>query len=221
MLGKRGIVFLLGILLALQFVMAYNYPSWGYGGWDVESFLDNPTFIFIGVFVLIFALVYIALGRFFSKKEKSMFPWDADKTVVENNGVLVVMALVIAFFSASAAVRSGWMMSFFGDVAFRFLLLMLFVVMVILAVSFYKALESNMGRTPAAILFILAIWGVIRYLFDPFRLRDFVGGFDISYLVYDIYDFASSVEVLGIALVIGIIYAFIRNLGDKRHGRRR
>ncbi|MFW5847209.1 MAG: hypothetical protein ACOCUU_03575 [Nanoarchaeota archaeon] len=213
-----GLFLLIGIFL-ISLVSAYSwggyYGSWG-SSWDVEGFLDNPTFIFIGVFILVFALSYIALGRFFSKKEKSKFPWEEDKIMTENNGVLIVMALAIAFFSASAAVRSQWMMQFFGEALSGFVLLMLFVVMIILLVPFYKSLRDNIGRVPGIIIFILALWGIIKYMFNPDRIYDLLRTTNVDlYQFYDFYDFVTAVPTLIIALIVGVIYGVIKGKKKK------
>lgn len=209
---KRGLFLfgLIGIFL-ISLVSSYGFGGYyGSWGWDVESFLDNPTFIFIGVFLLVFSLSYIAFGRFFSKEKKSKFPWEEDKIMTENNGVLVVMSLVIAFFSASAAVRSAWMLNFFGEAISGFLLLMLFAVMIILLVPFYKSLRDNIGKVPSVIIFIVALWGIIKYMFSPDRIYSLLRTTNLDlYQFYDIYDFISAIPTLIIALIIGIVWALI------------
>jgi len=74
---------------------------------DPANLLNNELVVFIGIFLLVFAFCFIALNNFFSKKGRrnEMFPWMQHPGSNENKGAVVVIALVIGFFSASIFVQ--------------------------------------------------------------------------------------------------------------------
>ena len=202
---KKGILSLLGLFL-MPLISAYN---WGYNYSGLDRLLDNEWVVFGGIFILTFILVYIALVNFFTKTDKPQFPWEKGAKRVENQQALIILALVVAFFASAAVVRNAWMVGLFGEAVSSFILVLLFVVMVILIVPFYKALKKNIGRLPAILIFILALWFLIRYFFEPSQIVNLVPNFDISYKVYEVYDFVTQISTLVVALIFGVLYSFI------------
>lgn len=217
----KRLAYLICFIFSMGLVSAgYGYYGGGFDFYSVEEFLESEWAIFAGAFLLIFAMTFFALSRYFTKREKSWAPWERERKVLENKPIIAVISLVISFFGASAVVRSEWMIKLFGDFVSGFTLIMLLIVLLLLLIPFYKALKVNIGRIPAVIVFVFGLWFMLKYFLDPSRI-DFLYDFGFRYEYFDFYDTISSTGVLITALIAGVAYAVVKNGMDENNRRRR
>lgn len=176
---------------------------------DPVNLLNNEWVVFFGIFLLVFSFCFIALNNFFSGKGKKndIFPWITQPGSKDNKGAVIVISLVIGFFSASIFVQRGWIYTIFGDALAGWLLLLTIAVMFILSVPFIKALQANVGLGPALAITVLFVWGILQF-FDPYSLFP-----SASYNFINIYEFVTSVGFLIGAIIIAVVFAVIKKSG--------
>src|SRR3989344_9667978 len=96
------------------------------------TFLENEWIVFFGVFLIVFALVYIALNNTFGERKKSsnmwVPPWVAQPAAPHYKGAIVVISLVVAFFTASVFVQRGWIDNYFSEAIAGWMLLLVLAV---------------------------------------------------------------------------------------------
>jgi len=155
-----------------------------YSGFSPTDFLENEWFVFSAIFILIFALVYIPLSRFFSKKKR--FPWE--ETSVENKVPLAVVALIVAFFSASAITQRAFLYGYVGETIINWIYVILFVGFIFLIISIFASLRKRIGIAPAITSSLLLIWLMFRFFAEP--LQYFIYTYGI--FPYGLYDFFPS-----------------------------
>ena len=173
-----------------------------------SELLQNEWVVFGGVFLLVFAMVFLALSRQFSSKKKNkMFPW-MEATDDGNKAIPGIIALVIAFFSAAAFVRQNLIEGIFGEAITLWIFLLVLIVLFMLSVPFYKALKQNVGGGVAISIIVFGLWAILKFGFDPFV-------YNLSSEFYDFYDFIISPVFLVILLVIGGVIALIKKSGRK------
>jgi len=206
-MDNRKIFLFIFALLLINLVSAQYY----YDSFTPSDFLENEWFVFVAIFALVFSLTFIALNKQFStsssgKNDLSALFAGKSKTN-ENKGAVVIISLVIAFFSASIFVQQGWIYGIFGDALVSWLFLLAMIVMVILGIPFFKALKANVGTGLAIVLTFLFIWVILRFFVDPYS---FPG---LPYEAYITLEFLGSFLALGIAIVIGVLALLIKNSG--------
>lgn len=201
--------------LVFCFVFLISFASAQYyGDFRPSEFLQNEWVIFGGVFLIIFSIIYIALNNAFAPKEKGVAPIEsllgiAKKPAAKHyRGAIVVISLVIAFFSASAFVQRGWIDNYFGDFVGGWILLLCLFVVVLLSVPFYKALKSNLGGGVAIAICFLVIWGILKFFVEP---SDLIIYGNLPTEFFEFYDFVTSVWMLVVAGGLGILFAIIKN----------
>lgn len=176
---------------------------------DPANLLNNEWVVFIGIFLLVFAFSFISLNNFFSGKGRrnEMFSFMHQPRSNENKGAVVVIALVIAFFSASVFVQRGWVYTIFGDALAGWLLLLISIAMFILLIPFIKALKAAIGLGPAIAFTFLLFWLVLQS-FDPFILFP-----SASYDFIGFYEVITSVWVLIGVIFLAVVFTIIKKSG--------
>lgn len=172
-----------------------------------SEFLQNEWIVFIGVFLLIFAMVFLALSNFFTRSKKKGSFLEPDKNL-ENKAIPGVIALVIAFFSAATFVRQNLIEGIFGEALTAWIFLLVLIVLVILSIPFYKALKKNVGGGIAIFIIVVGLWAILKFGFDPYQYN-LPSGFG------EIYDFVIAPGFLIFLIVMGVVVSLI-----KRSGRR-
>jgi len=199
---KKSLVFLLTVFF-ISFISAY----YDFYNISPSDFLENEWIIFGGVFLLIFAMVFLALSRQFSSKKKNkMFPWMEDTE--SNKAIPGVIALVIAFFTASAFVKQNLISGFFGEAITAWIFLLVLIVLVMLSIPFYKALKKNIGAAPAIFIILFGVWAILKFGFDPYQ-------YNLPYQFYDFYEFIITPVFLIVLIVIGVIASLIKKSGKR------
>lgn len=184
--------------MALGTSLAFNFNELFYQ-------IQQDWFVFILIFLITFALVYMAISRFFSKKTKAGFKQGTNgfleavdpKNYIENQPAVVLISVCVALL-----VTIGFFQSPFYAQAYSFLFSGLNVLFpVVLLAGFialvFKKFSKNVGNLFATELVVLIVWGFARYLYSS----DFI--YSVPYNFQGILEFISSVLVLVIALVIG------------------
>jgi hypothetical protein len=152
------------ILLIIGLMAVVSAYGWG-GYYSPQSLMENEWFIFGGVFVLFFAIVFIALGRTFG----------------ENRGPAVAISLVVSLFITVAIERQGLLYSYVGEEIGGYLLIFALIIALILLLKVMSALLGGLGMFLVAFLtwYILnknyytsTLYSVIPYSFQP--VYDFI-----------------------------------------------
>jgi hypothetical protein len=175
-----------------------------------RDLLQNDWVVFSGVFLLAFAIVYFSIGRFFSSKKaatlEDLLRGKGDK--FSAHPAAAVIALVIAFFTASAVVREDIVQKYFGSVLTIWIGVFVFIVLVILTIPFYKSLKNSLGNGKFATVFancflVLCFWASLKFLLPIESL------YYIPYNLQDIYGWLISISGLIVLLVVGSILGLI------------
>ena len=179
-----------------------------YYNFSPSELLQNEWVVFIGVFLIVFAMVFLALSRQFSSKKKNkMMPWLTETE--SNKAIPGIIALVIAFFSAAAFVKNNLIEGIFGEAITVWIFLLVLIVLVILFIPFYKALKQNVGEGIAIFIILFGVWAVLKFGFDPYQ-------YNLPYDFYEIYDFVIAPIFLFILIVVGGVITLIKKSGRGR-----
>ena len=216
----------LGILFVFAISLISAYGGWGYSSWSWNSprdMLQNEWIVFSLVFLAVFAMVYLSLANFFTKKNKVRNPYTWMKgefKEFKNKPAVVVLSAVIAFMVSASFAQQGLVEKWLGEFATGFLMVLVLIIIVILLVPFYKAIRENLGKIPGAIIFTGILWGVIKYFFNPDRIYD-IGFYGSSYSseIYNLYETISSVWVLVVAIIAVVLLDLV--FGKKKNSRGR
>lgn len=174
-----------------------------------SELLQNEWVVFAGVFLVVFAMVFLALSRQFSSKKKD--PWGRewmDKHSIDNKAIPGIIALVIAFFSAAAFVKNNLIEGIFGEALTIWIFLLVLIVLVMLSIPFYKALKQNVGGGIAIFIIVVGLWTILKFGFDPFQ-------YNLPYGFYEIYELVVHPVFLIILIVVGGMVALIKKSGRK------
>jgi len=171
-----------------------------------SELLQNEWVVFGGVFLLVFAMVFLALSRQFSSKKK-IKPW-LSEVDTSNKAIPGVIALVIAFFSAATFVKNNLIEGIFGEALTAWIFLLVLIVLVILSVPFYKALKQNVGGGIAISIIVAGLWVILKFGFDPYQYN-LPSGFG------EIYEIVANPAFLIILIVVGVVIFLINKSGRR------
>ena len=171
-----------------------------------SELLQNEWVVFGGVFLLVFAMVFLALSRQFSSKKK-IKPW-LSEVDTSNKAIPGVIALVIAFFSAATFVKNNLIEGIFGEALTAWIFLLVLIVLVILSVPFYKALKQNVGGGIAISIIVAGLWVILKFGFDPFQ-------YNLPTSFYDFYEIIINPVFLIVLIVIGGVIFLIKKSGRR------
>lgn len=205
---KKNLMFLAMLLFSFNFVSAFNY-------YDISpsEILENEWVVFAGVFLLVFALVYMSLVNFFSRKKRKYY-WEPEEKVLENKAPIAVIALVIAFFTAATFVQQGFLYGVFGEAIAGWVFLIVLIVIIILTLPFYKALKKNIGTGPAVFILVGGIWAIVKFLLNPYEF-DFYN-FNVSDWYFQFYDTFTHPATIIILLVVLGLFMLIKGASRSR-----
>ena len=184
---KIGVLF--GIIFLMSFVSASLFDSI-----SPSNLLDNEWVVFLGIFALVFALVFVSLGNFFTRKSGPS--WMGEKSM-QNRGAVAVISLIVALFISASVMQRGLMYGYLGEDIGSLLLLVvgLFVLIIVI-----KMLYKNFGRWGLAIS-LAGVWALFHFLGV-----DYLIPYSFPYEFIEIYD-----VVFGWVggLILGIILLLI------------
>ncbi len=178
-----------------------------YYNFSPSELLQNEWVVFIGVFLLVFAMVFLSLSRQFSSKKKNkMMPWLTETE--SNKAIPGIIALVIAFFSAAAFVKNNLIEGIFGEAITIWIFLLVLIVLVMLSIPFYKVLKQNVGGGIAISIIVVGLWLILRFGFDPSQ-------YNLLSEFYEIYEFIITPAFLIILIFVGGVITLIKKSGKK------
>ena len=186
------------------------YSNWWYRFSRPQDLLYNDWVMFALVFLLSFAMVFLALSNFFHGKRK-MTPFERLMGVKQDEsgarGTLAVISLCVAAFVSFSLTQNNYLYSFLGAGATIAILIFSIIVFALLALPFYAALEKSFSPLVAGPLFGAIIWFVAKYLF-PSVSQDLM--WSMPYEWYNFYQGLVSGWGLFILLVIGLIIGAVK-----------
>lgn len=187
------------------------YSSWGWYNYaSPRDLLYNEWVLFVIVFMLSFAMVFLALSNFFHKKSNQT-PFERLMGVRADEGgakgVLVVISICVALLIAFSLTQNNYLYSYLGAGATLGILIFSIIVFALLALPFYAAMEKSFDPRIAGPLFGAIIWFVAKYLF-PSVSQDLM--WSMPYDVYNIYQGLISGWGLFFLLLAGLIIGLVR-----------
>jgi len=193
----RNFLWVLIVLLILPVVSAASF----FGGSSYltpSNFLENEWVVFIGIFAIIFALVYVALlgalGKTTAGEQKS-------------RGAVIVISLIVAVFGASALAQRVMWSGLVGDQIFTWVMALLFIGGFIGSLFLFKKLWEKNGLFLATSLFFFIFWLLSKFfLVSGGPLADFFNEYGL-YAFYDIINFSDA--WFWILLILSIIAFFV------------
>ena len=174
--------------------------------------IQQDWFVFILIFLITFAIVYLAISKVFTRRTKEQFrsigggvleslgskKYIESRPAVVLNSVCVSLLVTIGFFQ-SPFYAQAYSFLFSGlNVLFPIVLLAGFIALV------FKKFSKNVGSLFAIELVVLIVWGFAKYLYSS----DFI--YSIPYSFQSILQIISSIWVLIAALVVGFILSRIK-----------
>lgn len=203
-------LFLISFVSAQYFDFYYLQPS---------QFLESEWCVFALLFLAIFALVYIALGRMFSLPESRGGGPDPSK-----KGAIVVISLVIAVFGASSIVQRAFWAGYFGDVIINIFYIVAAIAGLILLFLAAVYIKDRAGFFPSVALIVAILWVIVKFFLSPYDYglaARFVWENNLYWYFnfYQLVDHPYSIVVVGIIAVIGVLAA-LGSRPSRRGGRR-
>ena len=170
--------------------------------------LNNEWVVFSGIFLMTFAIVYLALANFFTK-EKVISPLQAALGIVGKGkeaarGPLIVIAAVVSLFTAASVTRNGLFAQYLGNVVGLWVGVFVLIVLVMLLAPFYKGLKANIGKIPAIVVVIFAFWLLLKFMI-PY---DFF--YSLPYEAQDWYNLITSIGGLVVLEIVGVVFGLIK-----------
>lgn len=167
------LVFAFMITSLIATVSAFSYNSWSYQLSRPSQLLDNEWVVFVGTFLIVFAVVFMALSSIFGK-EKVESPRDI-LWGVEHRGPnkmpVVIISAVIALFVAAAFSQRGYLYGYLGESIGDWALFLASLIIIALLI---RMLAVWMGM-PGAVLALVGMWFVLQgdfyYDFVPMSIQ--------------------------------------------------
>jgi hypothetical protein len=195
-------------LVSAQYYGGYGSYSGGYYTGIVPSeLLENEWVIFGGVFLLTFALVYMALARAFHPQDnRNMLEIMAGmKERTSNQGPIVMISLIIALFVAGAFARRDYLYGWLGADIGQWILTFAMIVGIAIILLLGYRLGGLIGSVAALIIIIITTTIVgIDISFLPTEILDFIGP-----LIGFVLQGGLIIGIFGV-IVVGILYILYR-----------
>lgn len=183
-------------------------PGIGYIG-SPQDLLQNEWILFALIFLLSYSIVYFSLSKFFSTKEKASFEdllrGKKDKLVTHPTAAIV--SLIFAIFSASSLSRSGPLFELFGTILVAWDFLLVLIVMFLIALPFFRAVNANFAGSKLASIFSGVLAGVGFWFALKSTLFYNQFGYSFTSWSYDAYGFLISPLGLFIMIIFFIFTA--------------
>ncbi|MEM4331102.1 MAG: hypothetical protein QW273_03795 [Candidatus Pacearchaeota archaeon] len=181
-----------------------------------KDIFANEWVLFIGIFLLSFAVIYLSLSNFFYKKKEKEKNFEnvvrkvffGEEEEPKKKGPLIVISLSLSLIISFAVTTSDYVYNYILLGSILSILIFSLIVFVILGLPFYKFLETSVGSKFAAVIFFVVFWIVLSLVCMPFlsSLLD-----KLPSNIKKILDFLSSVIGLILLIVLGFIIGAIRN----------
>ena len=200
----------LGLILAILtlpiIVLAYGFGGWGgyYGISSPADLLNNEWFVFGAIFILVFAVVYFGLLSFFTRSNKPRTFQESffmTSKVEGNRAIPGVIALIIAFFVASALMQRGYLTNYLSDYIILWVSVIAGIIVLLLAIPFFKRLHASVGAGFAFAITIFVFWIILKMV----NLPELVPYQFYSYEFEQIYGLVTSYTFIILAVLLGIV----------------
>ena len=207
--------------MAFDFNFRSSDLSFSYGNrpfYDFFSFGSlEEVIMFLTVFLIGFAVSYTGLKKFFSEKKPAGYYQNKEgnsihkgpHTVIKNQGAILVISIGIALMMTFGILRSGWLFHYFGDIAGIVGLFIVFALFAIIMFAIFEFLEKTLGTLFGAVVSISLMWGAIKVGLMNFNLTN------IPLKILEGLKIISSVGFLIVAIIIGVVLAYIKPRGKK------
>jgi len=203
-----------GFILAVTLInFASAALNWNYYLSSPSQLLYNEWVVFIGMFLLVFAVVYMSLSSIFGR-ETPQSPrdliWGLEKRG-PNKMPVVIISIVIALLVSAAFSQRGYLYGYLGDSIADWALFIIGLAVTGLAI---RMLYVWM-KLPGAIMVLIISWFVLQegyYDFVPIKLQTYQ--FDVFYSVITS---QLALFVLIIALIVSAGYALSRGRRPVTH----
>ena len=197
-------------LLVLPLVLAYGFGGWGgyYGISSPADLLNNEWFVFGAIFILVFAVVYFGLLSFFTRTNKPRTLQESffmTSKVEGNRAIPGVIALIIAFFVASALMQRGYLTNYLSDYIILWVSIIAGIIVLLLAIPFFKRLHASVGAGFAFAITIFVFWILIQLVNIP----KIIPYQFYSYEFEQIYGLVTSYTFIILAILLGIVIGVI------------
>ncbi len=188
------------IINLIAIVSAYGWGGWGYYSLNSPSdLLQNEWVRFAALFILFFAIVFIAVSKPFK----------------ENKGAAIAVAVVVSLFISMAVAQRGWLYSYAGEEMGGYL----FIIAIALGIIFLlKVMISLLGGLGLFIT-LFGLWFLFSKTYFPEILPYEIGSVDL----FPFYDFFASDSFLIwtiIALIAVLVVAYVKDESINKRVRR-
>lgn len=188
----------------VSFGRGFNLP------YSPAELLQSEWVVFSGIFLMVFAIVYIALASFFEKKSNQS-PLQAALGIAgagkeAARGPLIVIAAVVALFTSASVTRNVLFAQYLGNVVGLWVGVFVAIVLVMLLAPFYKALKVSIGKVPATVVIVFVFWLLLKFMVPV----DIFYSLNLSYVVQDWYSFIVSIWGLVVVEIIGIVVSLLK-----------
>lgn len=184
------------------------YPNfWGSSLYSPEMLLQNEWFIFGGIFIVSFSLIYLALFRAFMTKptqiedpiRAALFP---PRDIKGNRGPITVMSLVISLFIASAISQRVTFYGYIGQDIGSWILFFAYVI--IIALTIWASFKTPGAGPVLGFVSITVIWLILKsvdfYSILPYNIA--YGAEEAYYILISVPGLIAAFILAGVGLAI-------------------
>lgn len=176
-----------------------------------RELLQNEWVLFSIVFLISFAMCYMALSSFFFKKKEQTLR-DVLLGIKDESpaakGPVIVISLCISLMISFAFTQSDYLYTYFSAGTVLAVLIFSIIVFILLTFPFYVAMEHSFSSKFAGPIFGVVVWAVLKWIF-PTIVEDML--WRMPYQWRDTYEMLTSVFGFFIFLFAGFILGLIRN----------
>lgn len=182
----KKVVLAVFIVNLMTIVSAYGWGGWGYYSSPLDI-LENEWIRFAALFILFFAIVFIAVSKPFK----------------ENKGAAIVIAIAVSLFISMAVAQKGWLYSYAGEEIGGYLFIIAIALGIIFLLKVMISLLGGLGLFAT----LFGLWFLFSKTYFSEILPYEIGSIDL----FPFYDFISSTSFLIwtiIALIIVLVAAY-------------
>ncbi|MEM4181697.1 MAG: hypothetical protein QXX68_00890 [Candidatus Pacearchaeota archaeon] len=184
--------------------------SWRYYINSPKDLLENEWSLFVIVFLISFAMCYLALSNFFFRKKEQSLREVLLGIKNENTakGPVIVISLCISLLISFAFTQSDYLKAYLGAGTVLAVLIFSIVVFILLTFPFYVAMEKSFSSLVAGPLFGIIVWAVLKFIF-PGVIEDVF--WRLPWQWRDYYEFLVSPGGFFLLAFLGLGFGFLKN----------
>jgi len=160
--------------------------------------LNNEWVVFGGIFLITFAVVYLALFNAFlqSKKPKGIQDYLYPPKVAGNQGPVIVISLVIALFVAGAMSQRTYFYSYIGESMGSWIIFIAAILITLLTIR--AGFKMPRVGSLVGMVLLFGLWMMLRSI-NPYSILPYNAAYEIEQLYY----FLGSLPALIIIILTG------------------